>query len=307
MTVRRIESFYMASPTPSLDQLRTLVAVADAGSFSAAAKRLERSQPVVSYAIANIEAQLGFALFVRGKRRPVLTERGEAVLAYARRMCLLSDELAAKSLQLRSGAETEVTLAIDSLFPTGRLAVAIRALVERYPSLTVKPHTAALGGVLDCVLEHQSMLGLSVIMPEWPDVIEAREFSGVDIWPVAAGGHPLATYHNATPPLSVVREHLQLALHDPGKLTQDMDYSIAGVRCWRLTDLALKLSLLRAGVGWGYMPVDLVEEDLKRGSLVKLVMPWRPGGRQTFTMFHRADWTPGPAMRWLMEQLLAWK
>src|SRR5437763_2458485 len=125
----------MTSPTPSLDQLRTLVAVADAGSFSAAAKRLGRSQPVVSYAIGNIEAQLGFALFVRGKRRPVLTERGAAVLVYARRMCLLSDELAANSVQLRSGAETEVTLAVDSLFPTGRLAEALRALVDRYPSL----------------------------------------------------------------------------------------------------------------------------------------------------------------------------
>jgi hypothetical protein len=40
---------------------------------------------------------------------------------------------------------------------------------------------------------------------------------------------------------------------------------------------------------------------------VKLVMPWRPGGHHTFTMLHRVDWTPGPAMRWLMEQLLAWK
>jgi DNA-binding transcriptional LysR family regulator len=297
----------MSAPTPSLDQLRTLVAVADTGSFSAAARRLGRSQPVVSYAIANLESQLGFALFVRGKRRPVLTERGDAILVHARRMCLLSDELAANSLQLRSGAETEITLAIDSLFPTEHLARALRALSDRYPSLNVKPHTVALGGVLDCVLEHHCMMGLSMIMPDWPDVIEAREFSGVEIWPVAAAGHPLATYHNAAPPLAIVREHLQLALVDPGKLTQDMDYSIAGVRCWRLTDLALKLSLLRAGVGWGYMPMDLVEEDLKRGTLVKLVMPWRPGGHHTFTMLHRVDWTPGPAMRWLMEQLLAWK
>jgi hypothetical protein len=35
-------------------------------------------------------------------------------------------------------------------------------------------------------------------------------------------------------------------------------------------------------------------------------MPWRPGGRQTFTMLHRLDGPPGPALRWLMEQLQAW-
>jgi DNA-binding transcriptional LysR family regulator len=297
----------MSKPTPTLEQLRTLVAVADAGSFSAAGRRLARSQPVVSYMIGNLEAQLGFALFVRGKRRPILTEQGQSVLVYARRMCLLSDELQASTEQLRSGAETEISVAVDSLFPTGRLAEAVAALSAQFPSLTVKLNTIALGGVLDSVLERHCMLGLSIIMPEWPDVIEAREFSGMDIWPVAAAGHPLASYHEATPPLALVREHLQLALHDPGKLTQDMDYSIAAVRCWRLTDLALKLSLLRAGVGWGYMPMHLVEGDLARGTLVKLVMPWRPGGRQTFTMLHRLDCTPGPAMRWLMEQLLAWK
>src|SRR5438132_7127360 len=98
----------MSTPVPSLEQLRVLVEVADSGSFSAAGRRLGRSQPVVSYAIANLEAELGFALFVRGKRRPVLTERGAVVLDYARRLSLLSDELQASTQQLRSGAETEV-------------------------------------------------------------------------------------------------------------------------------------------------------------------------------------------------------
>ncbi|HSI56150.1 MAG TPA: LysR family transcriptional regulator [Ideonella sp.] len=295
----------MTVTSPTLEQLRTLVAVADAGSFSAAARRLDRSQPVISYTIGTLEAQLGFALFVRGKRRPELTERGEAVLVYARRLCLLSDELTANTQFLRRGAETELSLAVDSLFPTERLAKLLRGLTDLYPSLPVRPHTVPLGGVLDCVLERQCMLGLSILTAEWPDLIEAREFSGMDIVPVAAADHPLAAHVKAAP-ISVVRKHLQLALHDPGKLTQHLDYSIAGVRCWRLTDLALKLALLRAGVGWGYMPLSLVEDDLKRGSLVKLALPWRPGVRQSFTMLHRLDWTPGPAMRWLMDRLLEW-
>lgn len=296
----------MTHTAPTLEQLRTLVAVADTGSFSAAGRGMGRAQSVVSYMIGNLEAQLGFALFVRGKRRPVLTERGQAVLVYARRMCLLSDELQANNQQLRIGAETEISVAVDSLFPARRLARTIADLTALFPRLDIRLNTLALGAVLDSVLEGHSMLGLSVIMPQWPDVIEAREFSGMDIWPVAAAGHPLAEHQGAAPPLALVRKHLQLALHDPGKLTQDMDYSIAAVRCWRLTDLALKHALLRDGVGWGYMPVPLVEDDLVRGVLVKLVMPWRPGGHQTFTMLHRLDCPPGPALRWLMEQLLAW-
>jgi DNA-binding transcriptional LysR family regulator len=72
------------------DQLRVFETVADAGSFSAAARRLRRAQSAVSYAIGNLEAQLGIALFERGRRRPVLTEAGRAVLADARAVALSS-------------------------------------------------------------------------------------------------------------------------------------------------------------------------------------------------------------------------
>jgi len=43
----------------SLDQLRTFIAAADEGSFSAAGRRLHRAQSVISQALANLEGQLG--------------------------------------------------------------------------------------------------------------------------------------------------------------------------------------------------------------------------------------------------------
>jgi DNA-binding transcriptional LysR family regulator len=65
---------------PSLDQLRVLAVVAETGSFSAAARRLHRTQSVISYTIAQLEAQLGLSLFERGGHRPALTEAGRTVL-----------------------------------------------------------------------------------------------------------------------------------------------------------------------------------------------------------------------------------
>jgi len=47
-----------------------------------------------------------------------------------------------------------------------------------------------------------------------------------------------------------------------------------------VTDVAVKLALLRAGIGWGYMPMHLVDADLARGSLVKIALSVRPGGQQ---------------------------
>src|SRR5271166_920756 len=79
----------------SLDQLRTFIAAAEEGSFSAAGRRLGRAQSVVSQTIANLEAQLGLPLFERAGRYPELTEQGRILLADARAVARVTDGLKA--------------------------------------------------------------------------------------------------------------------------------------------------------------------------------------------------------------------
>ena len=97
----------MASPgTPTFDQLRIFIAVVDEGSFAAAARRLNRAVSVISYGIANLEAQLGLQLFDReGTRKPKLTTAGRAVLAEARAVSTGIDGLRAKVKGLLEGLE----------------------------------------------------------------------------------------------------------------------------------------------------------------------------------------------------------
>ena len=67
----------------SMDQLRTFIAAAEEGSFSAAGRKLHRAQSVISTTLANLEQQVGFALFDRTGRFPQLTEAGAAMLHQA--------------------------------------------------------------------------------------------------------------------------------------------------------------------------------------------------------------------------------
>ena len=113
----------MADKAPTLDQLRVFLAVVERESFSGAANALHRAQSVVSYTIANLEAQLGLALFERARRRPVLTEAGRAVLMDARRVDLLMRELTARAEGLTRGLEGEVSLAVDVMYPPGSQTV----------------------------------------------------------------------------------------------------------------------------------------------------------------------------------------
>src|SRR6202044_3836666 len=98
----------------SLDQLRTFIAAADEGSFSAAGRRLKRAQSVVSQTLANLERQLRVTLFDRSRRIPVLTERGRALLVDARAVTGRADVFVARARSLAGGLEPELCILTDA-------------------------------------------------------------------------------------------------------------------------------------------------------------------------------------------------
>lgn len=116
-----------------LDQLHTLVTVAEVGSLSAAAPRLGRSQSALSEQIRKLEEVCGSALFVRGKSGVSLTPAGERLLEHARRLLALND-VALRDMQgvLLAG---DLHLAITDYFRPTALPAILKRLREQYPQL----------------------------------------------------------------------------------------------------------------------------------------------------------------------------
>ena len=90
----------------SLDQLRTFVAAAEEGNFTAAGRRLRRAQSVVSQTLANLEGQIGVKLFDRSGRVPTLTDKGHALLAGARAVAKEVDLFKARARGMAAELET---------------------------------------------------------------------------------------------------------------------------------------------------------------------------------------------------------
>src|SRR3954471_15486239 len=108
--------------TPTLDQLRVFLTVVDVGSFAGAARKLGRATSVVSYSIANLEAQLGVSLFDRqSTRKPQLTEAGRTVLSEARTVSNGVNGLRARVKGLLKGLEAEVHVVLDVMLPAARI------------------------------------------------------------------------------------------------------------------------------------------------------------------------------------------
>jgi DNA-binding transcriptional LysR family regulator len=292
--------------TPTLDQLKVLLTVVDVGSFSAAARKLNRATSVISYTIANLESQLGVALFDReSTRKPQLTDAGRAVLAEARTVSNGVDELRAKVKGLLKGLEAEVHLVFDVMLPTERVADALTAFRAEFPTVTLRLHVETLGAVTQLVLDRIATVGVSGPLPGLADItgIERIGIGDVRLVPVAAPAHPLAGPGKRKP--GEVREHIQLVLTDRSSLTKSTDFAVVSPRTWRLADLGSKHMLLKAGIGWGNMPKPMVQEDLDSGRLIELDLPDAKSGAYHFDAIYRTDAPPGPAAAWLIARLKA--
>jgi DNA-binding transcriptional LysR family regulator len=290
----------------TLDQLRTFIAAVDEGSFSAAGRRLGRAQSVVSQTLANLEAQLGVRLFDRSGRMPKLSAYGATLIDDARRAISGVDQFRARAKGLEGGMEPELSVVIDVMFPIGVLTAAIAAFHDRFPATPLRLYVEALGAVLQFVLDGQCAFGIVGSLPSEEPQLTRERLLAVRMAMVAAPHHPLAA-HAGTIPTSALADHIQLVLTDRSSRSQGRAFGVFSQKTWRLADLGAKHAFLRAGLGWGGMPLHVVEADIAAGLLTPLNLEDAdPAG------YRMAMWTvyptaapPGPAGRWLTERLKA--
>jgi DNA-binding transcriptional LysR family regulator len=288
----------------SLDHLRIFIAAADEGSFSAGGRRLRRAQSVISQTLGNLEVQLGVKLFDRSSRSPVLTRQGLALLAEARAVVSRMDDFKARAKGLSGGLEPELSIVVDVMFPQEELTNAVAAFQAEFPATPLTLYVEALGAVLQPVMEGRCALGVMGSLPSAPAQLQRERLLSVRFAFVASPTHPLASLKGPIP-ASVLAQHRQLVLTDRTELSKGKDFGVFSANTWRLADLGAKHAFLRAGLGWGGMPVSVVESDLANGSLVKIRIEDIPDTHLVMPMsaVFRTDRPPGPAGRWLIERL----
>ena len=290
----------------SLDQLRVFRQVAESGSFSAAARHLHRAQSAVTYAVQKLEEQVGAQVFDRSGYRPVLSDAGRALMPRAVRIL---EELAAFNTHARAiagGLEAEVAIVVDPSYPTPPLTEALHAFQRNYPAVQLRVFVESLGAAAQAVLDGTADVGLALEFAATSPELVSTPVGELELVPVAAPTHPLGRIKGRIP-LEAARRELQLVLSDRSSLTRGRDFSVISPRTWRLADLGARHEMMRAGLGWGSMPMHMVAEDLKRGRLVRLDIRWPDGSRPprpAVVLIRRKDKALGPAGAWLGDELV---
>lgn len=287
----------------TLDQLRVLVAVDEAGSFSAAGRQLRRVQSAISHTIQTLEEVQGVQLFDRSGRTPRLTDAGRILTARARHVLSQADGFELTARAITAGMEPELSIAVDCFAPSQLVIQVLAGLRQQYPALAVTLFTEGLGAAERRVRDGSAMLGLCGVLPGGAAGLQAHAVTTVTMVPVAAPSHPLA---RVAGPLSrdALAEHVQLILTDPVQRAGP-SLGVLSQQVWRFVDIASRLDFLLAGFGWGSMPLHLVQAPLAVGTLVRLTLQDPdplPEGLGIYAV-HERQRPLGPAARWVLAAL----
>jgi len=288
----------------SLDQLRTFIAAVEEGSFSAASRKLRRSQSVVSETVGNLEGQIGVPLFDRSGRYPKLTPAGVILLADARSIITGVDLLKARAKGMAVGLEPELSVVVDVFYPIDAITQVAKEFRQQYPGVALRIYVEALGAAIQPVLDGRCSVGIVGSLPVIPDTVTNERLPGVSFFMVAASDHPLASYKGKIPK-EMLGKHTQIVLTDRSDLSAGRELGVMSPTTWRLADLFAKHHFLLNGLGWGGMPLHVVRKDLEEGRLAILPIEDVPPGGLILSM--SAVWQtkspPGPAGRWFIERL----
>ncbi|MCJ0765497.1 LysR family transcriptional regulator [Variovorax terrae] len=250
------------------DDVELFLAVLDHGSFSAAARALRRVPSAVSMAIAQIEAELDLPLFDRSGREPRPTEAARALEPQARLLAGQLRQLRAEALALTQGLETRLALAIAPELLSAPWSEPLAALAQDYPLLEVEVLVAPQADALRLLHEGCVQLALVFERPSLDGREDFQELGSETLVAVMAPTHPLlqTTAVLGAEHLTTTRQ-VVVAGRDIGQTDPRFVFSR---QHWRTDNHIAALSLIRAGLGWGWLPRGLVQPHIAAGTLVEI-------------------------------------
>lgn len=225
------------TPLFDLDLLKAIVMVADCGTFTAASARLHSTQSTISQKVRRLEEMAGHKLLERGSRDVRPTDAGETLLAYARRMLALNDEM----IEALSGANVGVTvrLGLPEDFVGGLTTHMLAAFNRKHPQVKLEVTSGLCRDVsnsydrgdLDLILVKQRRNSREAVAT-WPEQlrwIDSAENPSIQLDPI-----PLVAF----PPRGLYRDDMTNAIESIG-------------RRWRLSFISSSLSGIQAAVADG--------------------------------------------------------
>lgn len=282
----------------SPESLEAFVQAVETGSFSAAARKLKKSQSTISSAIANLEADLGVTLFDRQSRQPVLTDQGKHILPYIQSIMAASERLNEVSVRLAGNVEPRLSFVLSDVWQTSHHESILQRFSQRFPDIEFECLIAEDEDVIDLIQIGRAHVGVLRVQPRYPvDVTVARLQVGAEMAIYIHRQHELARLPAVEmDTLQTVRQLSLSTFTDPTR-------NKSGGPTWSSPSLLMLLEMAEQGFGWGILPRWLVEQ-FGHDVLRELPVAGWPQRIDVDVLWSNKT-PPGPAGRWMIDQLRA--
>lgn len=281
----------------SPEALTAFVEAVACGSFSAAARRLRKSQSTISTAISNLEADLGVALFDRATRHPTLTPQGEQVLSYVKAILAASNRLDELAISLSDETEARLTFVLSDTLHPDVLEDLLQQFDRRFPHTEFECLIGEDEDVIDLLQKERAQVGLIEARDSYPTEIGSTRLplqTAMAIY--VAPAHPLAAQGRVTWDELYSWRELRLSTFLASSLEP------AKGQVWSAPNYLLLLSMTVQGLGWCILPCALVDEFAGSGTLVALNIPGWPRAISVDLLWNKKA-PPGKAGSWLRQHL----
>jgi len=271
-----------------LPDLAAFVAVAADRSFSAAARRLHRTQPAISQAVRRLEDELGERLFDRSSRDGTLTEAGRLLRDYAQRLLGLASEAQTAVQELQQVRRGRVIVganeaAVHSLLPH------LERFAAAHPQVAIDVRRVPSRQIATAVLDRSIDFGVLTFLPA-DRGIQTIPLGGDEIVLLTSPKHALASRRRVS--IEEVGRQVVIAHNDPSP-TRDR---VLRAYERKHTAINIQISLpsldgikraVEMGIGVALLPRRCALTEIARGHLVAVKVPELGAARHVRLVFRR--------------------
>lgn len=285
----------------SLESLEVLDAIARKGSFAAAAESLFRVPSAVTYTVRKLEQDLGVSLFNRSGHRAELTSAGAELLQEGRHLLNAANELEQRVKRVASGIETELAIAVSDVFNIAAIFPVLDKFYAQNFGTRLKLLREVYGGSWDALLNGRADIALGAPGDAPPGTgYVAKPIGTLQFHYAVAPQHPLAGLPEPLQNQDIIRYRSVSAADSSRNLAPRTSGILSGQDVLTVPDMLAKLQAQIAGLGAGYLPKQLAEQNAAAGKLIiKQVAEPKP----EVTSFLAWRTNGGKAQQWLIREL----
>jgi DNA-binding transcriptional LysR family regulator len=257
----------------TLEALTVLDAIDKRGSYASAAELLNKVPSALSYIVQKLEEQLQVTIYQKQGRRSVLTPAGKNLLNEGRLILDAVERLTVKTQTISNGWEPKLNIAIESILPSSAVFSVLNDFLKLHPTIKMDISEEIMNGAWESLVEDKidMIIGASNPIPKQKGIqtLHLCDFNPVF---VVSPDHPLTKHQQ---PLSneVIARYRAVVAHDTAQQwIANSSAVISEDQYFYVPSLEYKINAQLAGIGYGFLPRQRIQQYLHSGELVELAI-----------------------------------